>query len=382
MNTRLYSKTWGKLLPITVGSDPEAELYNDNEFIEADEWFEMFTKQLDYTNTFGTEYGKYHPLAQIGCDGHSETAEFRPKAGSIDQHIGNLKNILIAVNKFNDTKVVTSGNNLALGCHIHFGFTNLNSAISIKKNLIADKVSSILGNKIYPLVKRLNGSARGSYANSTAYETKSYGFEYRAFPASIYCCPQLFKYILRISICVVDLVIKKAMPKTKELINTDIKSFLFRYTNLNVREISKFMLIVNSIPNVNTNIVQYWMDDTIPDFKKSELKISFSTDIYHQKVKEILTKKFGQFNIRFFGLSESRGLKFALVGDVFTTSNISLFFNEFIPDTTLISGSIICIGLPYVLRSTEDAAKNPLFIKFVKALSEFIKLHKEEFLCV
>jgi hypothetical protein len=140
---------------------------------------------------------------QLGCDGCSAIAEIRPNyAYSPIEHIGNIKKILQRLkvkmenediklnrrlgdkesNKFKLLALAGNGFRNAIGGHIHFG-------VNIEQNKDLLKLLDILSIFLMPMELKknaLNRRTKSGYGCLSAYERKSYGFEYRTLASWLY----------------------------------------------------------------------------------------------------------------------------------------------------------------------------------------------------
>lgn len=126
---------------------------------------------------------------QVGCDGNSNIAELRPnQADDPITHLNNVKKcVRRLVTKMNAHQNLDayagSGFRWATGGHIHFG-------IKLKpKNMDLIRVLDLMSIYLLSLEYKKNSKRRkmnGGYGNLYAYETKSYGFEYRTLASWLY----------------------------------------------------------------------------------------------------------------------------------------------------------------------------------------------------
>lgn len=168
----LFVLVGGRISDITIGADPEFELYSlSGEYVlPASGYFEF--------------------NGSIGTDGNPSTLELRPKPASNEvkfvKHVNSLMQRLIT--KF---KLSIKGDMLPLGGHIHVGGISYDgSIIALLDDFIGSKVINLSGNK------------RGDYKRLGEYRRKDYGFEYRTPPSAIYYNPQLLRIVFKLLLAI------------------------------------------------------------------------------------------------------------------------------------------------------------------------------------
>lgn len=153
----------------TVGTDPEFEVVRNGCVIRPPAYYK------------GT--GSDVP---IGLDGAGSQVEFRPKSGTPEQVVENLKKLFTQIGD----PITTLGNVYPLGGHIHIG---LGYASYPTQDLLW-LLDYFLGKP----TSRLSGKARGLYMKYGAYEAKPWGFEYRTPPAAIFATPEFARLSMKI----------------------------------------------------------------------------------------------------------------------------------------------------------------------------------------
>jgi hypothetical protein len=161
-------------ISITLGGDPEFEVYVDGELVPARK-LSIFKRG-----------GKFGP---IGTDGDTDIAELRPKpAYSEEEYVGNFLNLVKSLRRRTRREYALSvkGDVYPLGGHIHVGSPNKKvvKVLQGEVETFIEALDDFLGRVILPTsgpARRGNGNARPG-----VYELKYYGWEYKTVPSSIY----------------------------------------------------------------------------------------------------------------------------------------------------------------------------------------------------
>ena len=161
---------------VTVGCDPELELTKDNRVVRADTNLNI----RDYTST------------QIGCDGAASQLEFRPRPGTPQQVVKNIRHL---VKEFSETyeqfDLTDEGGHFPLGGHIHIGVGHRMDAPRDYVMMLDDFIGR-------PTIN-LSGSARGSYKALGMIRSQPHGLEYRSCPASIFQEPYISFIVFKLA---------------------------------------------------------------------------------------------------------------------------------------------------------------------------------------
>ena len=134
--------------------------------------------------------------APFGCDGASDTAEFRPEPATDPETAAQNCITLVrdSVYLLEDNEVDAwaggSAKNQTLGGHIHFG-------VPYDRGVIAP-LDAFVGAPLHQVCPVEETRSRGGYASFGAIETKPYGFEYRT-PPSWLVAPWLVRAVHHIS---------------------------------------------------------------------------------------------------------------------------------------------------------------------------------------
>lgn len=133
---------------------------------------------------------KYSTKAPIGRDGSGNQIELRPGIGQDENDITEkLRSLILRC-----PHMGVIGDKYPLGFHIHFG---LNPKLRRSSNYEA--ISYAMDYFLGSLLINTSGYARSGYKMLTAYEGKSYGFEYRSLPSSILISPELTRIVFKVA---------------------------------------------------------------------------------------------------------------------------------------------------------------------------------------
>ena len=167
-----------KIFPeeILVGADPEFELIQDGEVLEADETLYMSDR--------------YH--SPIGTDGAGSQIELRPQPGNPIKVTQNIRNLLEQFSMQNSNmNLGTTGNQFPLGGHIHIG---VGLPVQPNKDLV-----TLLDDFIGKPTINLSGEAREDYKRLSAVRQQPHGFEYRTCPAAVFQDPGITTIVLKLA---------------------------------------------------------------------------------------------------------------------------------------------------------------------------------------
>lgn len=163
-------------IEVTVGCDPELEVTKNGVVIRADTNLGI----RDYTAT------------EIGCDGAASQLEFRPKPGTPQQVVRNIRHL---VKKFSETwdefDLTDEGARFPLGGHIHIGVGHRLEVNSDYVRMLDDFIGR-------PTLD-LSGSARGSYKALGMIRSQPHGLEYRSCPAAVFQNPVIAHIVFKLA---------------------------------------------------------------------------------------------------------------------------------------------------------------------------------------
>ena len=185
----------------SIGGDPEFELLNtaivhENIFPNI-----VAAKKMGIVST--------SPNAEIGADGSGAQVELRPEAVTFGinddpEEVANMfiektSNVLSKYASIYNHNISAYGQFYSLGHHIHLG--------SAYKLIPTQHFLYILDRLIGQPLEKLNTNPRISskYNKLSAYETKSYGFEYRT-PTGVWSHPILTKFVVKILVKLIQTI--------------------------------------------------------------------------------------------------------------------------------------------------------------------------------
>lgn len=159
---------------ITLGTDPEYEVYRDRSLVCADRILGCDTH------------------SPIGTDGAGDQLELRPDPGTPEEVVANLRYL---IKEFTITypgySLSVRGRLLPLGGHVHVGVPDTHRHFG---RSLMDLLDMFVGR---PTID-MSGRARSGYRRLGQWEEKPWGFEYRTPPAGIFATPRLALTTLRI----------------------------------------------------------------------------------------------------------------------------------------------------------------------------------------
>ncbi|MCI4454895.1 MAG: hypothetical protein JHC25_08175, partial [Thermodesulfobacterium sp.] len=333
---------------ITIGGDPEFEIYLDGEIVPACE-IQIFRE------------GGLH--GAIGTDGASHTAEFRPEpALTAGEYVENFLALARRVCR-EGILLSVEGNTFPLGGHIHIG-SNVPAVVRVLKEEV-EKFVEVLDDFLGCVVISTSGRARGGYARLGAYELKSYGWEYRTPPASIYADMKMLRITYKLVKALVEVLLKRGEIEYEVLEDGRVKpSEYLRF--LDKWEVEHFLSfpkrwqsgeIVPFVPVRNMQKIFFafrdeWDDDKRLVFKNALRKLRVSRPV----------------RLVLYGLAQRRGDAFAL-----PTAPEEWVLREEFPKEPFINGVIpeIWVGIPYRFRRLEVIPPD-LLKEFVSWVEEYL----------
>lgn len=162
-----------KKITISMGADPELEVKKNGRVVKADAALNIH----NYTST------------DIGLDGAASQLEFRPKPGTPQQVVKNIRHLVKKFSeKYPEFDLTDEGNRYPLGGHIHAG---VGHPIDCPNDLVA-----ILDDFIGKPTLKLSGKARGSYQYLSMVRSQPHGFEYRSTPSAVFQNPVITHIVL------------------------------------------------------------------------------------------------------------------------------------------------------------------------------------------
>ena len=222
---------------VTVGTDPEFEIIRDGQVIRPPSYYN------------GTR-------TRIGLDGAGCQIELRPKAGTPEEVVDDMKTL------FREIKdpVTVLGNVYPLGGHIHLGVGNQATPTPDLLWLL----DYFLGT---PTIN-LSGTARSSYRKMSAYESKPWGFEYRTPPAAIFWNPEFARLSMKICQEVTACYINKQTIRVTS--PAPVKEDYLNYCGFTEEEYDHWIRQIQSYndfqchyESLKINIASFW-DSSIP----------------------------------------------------------------------------------------------------------------------
>ena len=163
-------------IEVTVGCDPELEVTKNGVVIRADTNLGIH----DYTST------------EIGCDGAASQLEFRPKPGTPQQVVKNIRHLVKKFSeKYDDFDLTDEGARFPLGGHIHIGVGHRLDVTSEYVRMLDDFIGR-------PTLD-LSGSARGSYKALGMVRSQPHGIEYRSCPAAVFQNPVIAYIVFKLA---------------------------------------------------------------------------------------------------------------------------------------------------------------------------------------
>jgi hypothetical protein len=333
---------------ITLGGDPEFEVYVDGELVPAN--------QLSIFRSGGLYGG-------IGVDGASSTAELRPSpACSPGEYLENFTALVRRVCR-RGILLSVKGDAYALGGHIHVGSSN-QAVVKLLKDEV-EKFIKVLDDFVGRVLLPTSGRARGGYARLGEYEFKGYGWEYRTPPSSYYADPKMVRIVYKLVKGLVETLLRegeisyetledgRASPKEylRFLTKREAEYFLGFPERWERGEVIPFVL-TKGVPLVLFTFRDEWDSD-----KKRVFKNALKGLPVDRPIRLVL-----------YGLAERRGDVFAL-----PTAPEDWVLREEFPKEPFIDGALpeVWVGIPYRFRRVEVISE-ALLKEFVSWVEEFL----------
>jgi hypothetical protein len=333
---------------ITLGGDPEFEVYVDGELVPA--------SRLSIFSRGGT-YGS------IGTDGASSTAELRPSPASSPREY--LENFAALVRRVSRRGILLSvkGDTYALGGHIHVGSSD-DAVVKLLKDEV-EKFIEVLDDFVGRVLLPTSGRARGGYARLGAYEFKEYGWEYRTPPSSYYADPKMVRITYKLVKGLVETLLREGEISYETL--EDGRARPEEYLRfLTKREAEYFLgfperwargqvipfVLTRGVPRVFFTFRDEWDEDKKRVFKDALKHLNVGRPI----------------RLVLYGLAQRRGDYFAL-----PTVPEEWVLRETFPKEPFIDGALpeIWIGVPYRFRRMEVIPPD-LLKEFVGWVEEYL----------
>jgi hypothetical protein len=335
-------------ISITLGGDPEFEVYKDGELVSA--------SSLSIFRNGGLS-------GAVGVDGASCTAELRPSPACSPGEY--LENFTALVRKVSRRGILLSvkGDTYALGGHIHVGSSNQQVV-----KLLKDKVSKfieVLDDFVGRFLLPTSGRARGGYARLGEYEFKSYGWEYRTPPSSYYADPKMVRIVYKLVRGLVETLLREGEISYETLDNGRAKPEEYlRF--LTKREAEYFLgfpqrwgrgevipfVLTRGVPLILFAFRDEWDTDKKRVFKNALKGLPVDSPI----------------RLVLYGLAQRRGDYFAL-----PTAPEEWVLREEFPKEPFIDGALpeVWVGIPYRFRRLEEISED-LLKEFVSWMEEYL----------
>jgi len=333
---------------ITLGGDPEFEVYKDGELVSA--------SQLSIFRSGGLS-------GAVGVDGVSCTAELRPSPACSPGEY--LENFTALVRRVSGRGILLSvkGDAYALGGHIHVGSSNQQVVKFLKDEV--EKFIEVLDDFVGRVLLPTSGRARGGYARLGAYELKRYGWEYRTPPSSYYADPKVVRIVYKLTKGLVETLLRegeisyetldggRASPKEylRFLTKREAEYFLGFPERWKRGEVIPFVL-TRGVPLVLFTFRDEWDSDKKRVFKDALKDLSVGKPI----------------RLVLYGLAERRGDYFAI-----PTAPEDWVLREEFPKEPFIDGALpeVWVGVPYRFRRLEEISED-LLKEFVGWVEEYL----------
>lgn len=346
--TKNKQKKETEIRAVTIGADPEFEIYNPYGFVSA----------RDVVNGGTSD--------DIGVDGNDSVCEFRPRSGKNGKELADNLRYLIEDfdNNYTGYKLMVSGDKQAIGSHIHLGldkFMNIEIALAgYQKDAVYSFITSKMLNTykdMLDIVYNTNGSARGEYAQDRPFEYKTYGFEYRLTPASVHLIPNVYALYSQSIMSLFNVKTDKDAEDILRIVRPAISYFAEHWNDIKVLSINDVWLNKENIFNLSKKTIKPSFRDSWDSLSQSRLRMimdSYPIESY--------------FNVCFYGLKKQRGI-------IFSPPDIS---SELMPKPLYdYNNMTIYIGVPYVFRMgiadiIDDESRNSWSQKIYNILKEVV----------
>ncbi len=348
---------------ITIGSDPEFGL----EFEDGKQ-----AKAHDYLPNNGED--------EIGCDGHADIGELRPRHGETPrEHLGHIASLMTRVGRKIPAHIkITAGSMVAIdaiGGHIHFG--NLGSGFPLRRAARAlDYYLALPVALIEVQSSAKERRTRTGYGELGQYRRQPWGFEYRTLPSWLMGWGVALS-ILSIGYAVVDAIKQKScpvvpedIPNIKDFNNCNKKALLPLLSQIKKgwREMplySKFRLEVAFLNHLlmrkmewreEQDVRQFW---STSDGRRPNPRVVGNPNDLNCPQIAILVKGRKGMSVFIYGLNPDRETDVA-VSDLDMVSDIDIGYRV---ESTMYGvareyDGWLCIGLSYTLRQDVHAAAN------------------------
>jgi len=282
---------------ITMGGDPEFEVLRNGRVISLRHDGIPYRGISESTN------------AAVGVDADGHPVELRPMYNaSPSVLVRNIRTLFGSVDK--DAHFSSIGNTFPIGGHIHVG---LGKEVHPDNNLLF-----LLDYFVGRHTMKMSGHARAGYHRPSAYEPKSYGFEYRTPPSAIYATPKMAHITLKLTKNIVERYIRR---KVFELENQKASKFqeLITYGGLTPDQAKYFWSFTRNFKKTekyNRNVLAYWRSDAKhkPVPKTPPFNIRFNDD-WDMSIRDLVSIAIQSIKIKpsipidvcLYGLKEDRG---------------------------------------------------------------------------
>lgn len=346
---------------ITIGSDPEFGLtFEDGGQAKAHKYLPNSTSD------------------EIGCDGHSDIGELRPRHGETPrEHLGHIADLMARVDKKIPAHIkITAGSMVAndgIGGHIHFG--NLGSRFPTRKAARAlDYYLALPVALIEVQSSAKERRTRTGYGTLGCYRGQDWGFEYRTLPSWLMGWGVALS-ILSIGYAVVDAVkqrscpiVPKNIPDPKDFNNCNKKALhpLLSQIKKGWRELplySKFRLEMAFLNHLlrwrmewreGQDIRQFW---STKDGRRPNPRIVGNTKDLNCPQIALLVKGKKGMRVFIYGLNPDREADVAISDPVLGSGlEIDYTIEDTVFGVAREYDGWLCIGLSYTLRQDIQAA--------------------------
>ncbi|MCD6125283.1 hypothetical protein J7J62_08965 [bacterium] len=281
---KLWTKKLNSIKEIKIGCDPEFVLINRyGEVVHASDYID----DDHYEN-------------EIGIDGSGDQLELRPDAGSPQQVVRNLKNLIKRVYDSDFELALTA--DFSLGGHIHIGV----GKEIYPSNELLQVLDDFVGKHTRYMCERYG------YGALSSWESKPWGFEYRTPSAAIFLNPNIAKIVLKLVKNIVIKAIKEKIIKYNASFPS-IDDFM-KVGGLTKKEAEQLINFYGNKHYLGYRLYDYWLIDKNKKYQRKTypLNLSFS-DEWDDTVKNLLNKwachlRLNRLiSITLFGLREDRG---------------------------------------------------------------------------
>jgi hypothetical protein len=310
-----------------MGADPELEVIKNGKVVNA-------SSVIQVANNLAT---------QIGLDGQQSQLEFRPRPGTPQQVVKNIKKLVKDFSrKYPDYDLSDEGDRYPLGGHIHVGLGQSVEASGDLRMILDDFVGR-------PTLD-MSGEARSCYRQLSATRSQPHGFEYRSTPAAVFQNPAMTFITLRL--------VKNLCEKyfNQDIIEYSDKPDIQDYINVGglTNNQAKYFMKFCSGYRPQKSIRASWKVPAAPitETPSYQLQVEFR-DAWHDGVANQLRDEIMSYHVEtnrqvvisFYGLKADRG------NNVCTLPLNSCNYYEDSPKPTWQEDHIMNIGLSADIRS-------------------------------